>query len=128
MERNGTGGAPSTQEAPPAQKAVSVNQRTAADGSYHFSGLRPGTYSISETHPAGYRDGKDSVGSLGGTVSKDLFSSIALAPGAAGTDYDFGELPAPVPHGPPPAAPPGTPNTPVISKFFFLASTIWGWH
>jgi protocatechuate 3,4-dioxygenase beta subunit len=72
---------------------VSRTTTTAADGSYVFANLRPGAYGIKETQPAAYLDGKDSLGSLGGTVSNDLFSNIALSSGANGINYNFGELP-----------------------------------
>ena len=72
---------------------VSVTTTTAADGSYSFAGLRPGTYTITETSPAGYTDGKDTQGTPGtGTTGNDVFSSIALAGGVSGQNNDFGEL------------------------------------
>jgi uncharacterized repeat protein (TIGR01451 family) len=74
------------------QGPVSLSTTTAADGSYKFDNLRPGTYAIQETQPANYQDGADTIGSLGGTVGNDLFTNIALAQGNHGTDYDFGEI------------------------------------
>jgi protocatechuate 3,4-dioxygenase beta subunit len=71
---------------------VSLTTTTAADGSYQFAGLRPGVYSIQETQPAGYMDGKDTLGSLSGSAINDLFSSISVASGANGINYNFGEL------------------------------------
>jgi protocatechuate 3,4-dioxygenase beta subunit len=71
---------------------VQQTATTAADGSYQFTGLRPGTYTLTETQPAGYLDGKDAVGSLGGTLANDQVSAIALGVGASGVHYDFGEL------------------------------------
>lgn len=64
----------------------------ASQGGYAFGSLRPGVYTITETQPAGYADGKDTIGSLGGTVGNDIFSGVVLAPGAAGVNYNFGEL------------------------------------
>ena len=72
--------------------AVTATAVTAADGSYSFAGLRPGTYSITETPPAGYFDGKDALGSLGGTVGKDTFTGVAVATAASGVNYDFAEF------------------------------------
>ncbi len=72
---------------------VSLTTTTAADGSYIFNGLRPGTYSIKETQPAAYLDGKDTLGSLSGNVANDFFSNIVLANGSNGINYNFGELP-----------------------------------
>jgi hypothetical protein len=76
--------------------AVSLSTTTAEDGSYAFAGLVPGTYSVTQTQPEGWDDGKDSLGSEGGTLSNDLLSGINLLPGVDATNYNFGELlPAP---------------------------------
>jgi hypothetical protein len=64
---------------------------TDADGNYFFASLRPGTYTITETQPANYEDGSDSVGSLGGNVGNDLFTDIILRAGRNGVGYNFGE-------------------------------------
>jgi len=72
--------------------AVSVTTTTDAAGAYIFTDLRPGTYTVTETQPAGFLDGIDSVGSLGGTLGDDVISAIPVAPGDTGTGYDFGEL------------------------------------
>ena len=65
--------------------------KTASDGSYTFANLRPGTYAISEVQPSGYTDGSDQLGTLGGVVANDLFSSILVTSGASGKNYNFGE-------------------------------------
>ena len=52
-------------------KGVSVTTTTNADGSYSFTGLTPGTFTVTETQPAAYLDGKDALGSAGGTLSND---------------------------------------------------------
>ncbi|RMF95918.1 MAG: hypothetical protein D6741_11220, partial [Planctomycetota bacterium] len=67
---------------------------TSADGSWAFSGLFPGRYEVREDQPAGYLDGKDAAGSEGGTAINpgDAIVDIALASGAVGVNYDFGEL------------------------------------
>ena len=65
---------------------------TAADGSYQFNNLMPGSYSIQESQPSSYLDGKDTLGSLSGTQANDLFTSIPLNVGASGINYNFGEL------------------------------------
>ena len=72
---------------------------TAADGSYLFSDLAPGTYSVRETQPSAYTDGKEAVGTHGGVVTNDLISTVVLASGDAATAYDFFEIP-PVPAAP----------------------------
>jgi hypothetical protein len=65
-----------------------------ADGSYSFSGLAAGTYQVQETPPPQYVDGKDTVGSLGGTMTQtagqgDQFQ-VPIGSGQAGTAYNFG--------------------------------------
>lgn len=74
---------------------VNTSTTTDADGFYSFTGLRPGTYTLTEAQPGGYLDGKDTVGTPGGTTANDQFSAIALAAGVNGTENNFGErLPA----------------------------------
>lgn len=64
---------------------------TAANGTFSFRGMTPGTYRIIETHPQEYIDGRDRAGSAGGTVSNDIISNIVLGPNVAATGYQFGE-------------------------------------
>ncbi len=77
---------------------VSITVVTAADGSYSFSNLRPGTYTVTEpTQPAGTVNGITTPGSSGGvatapTTAISGISSIVLAPGAKATGNNFGEL------------------------------------
>ncbi len=71
--------------------AVSLTTTTNASGLYQFSTLRPGTYKLTETQPVGYMDGKDTIGSQGGTMANDVFSSIVLKSGTAGVNNNFGE-------------------------------------
>jgi len=73
-------------------RTFSLRTKTDASGLYEFSLLPPGTYSIIEKQPTGYRDGKESRGTRGGVVGPDRFNKIVLRAGARGTDYDFGEL------------------------------------
>jgi uncharacterized repeat protein (TIGR01451 family) len=78
---------------------------TAADGSYAFTGLpQSGTagYTISETQPAGFTDGKTTVRAGNpGTVAGgkpvaagglDVIAAVVLPARGALTDYDFGEI------------------------------------
>ena len=77
---------------------VSTTATTDVNGLYAFTNLRPGTYSVTETQPAGWNDGKDAVGTSGGTLANDAISAITLPSGVDATDYNFGELlPAPPP-------------------------------
>lgn len=83
---------------------VNLVTRSRADGTFRFSGLAGGTYDLTQTHPAGVLDGRETAGSSGGTVDNSGFdttpahnriAAIALAPGAQATGYLFGERPAP---------------------------------
>jgi len=76
--------------------------RTDAQGNYCFTGLMPGEYSVKQIQPAGFLDGKDSLGvvvSLDGSQSQqgeirynDKFSGVYLRAGDRGVNYNFGEL------------------------------------
>ncbi len=67
-------------------------------GNYAFdANLLPGTYRIVEAQPAGYLDGKETAGALGGAVDNSQDSNVigtiivaADAPDAGG--YDFAEI------------------------------------
>ena len=61
-------------------------------GSYVFHNLRPGTYTITQSQPAGYNDGRDTIGTLGGSAGNDVFSNIVINAGDKGFNYNFGEL------------------------------------
>lgn len=75
-----------------AGQPVSETTTTDANGDYSFTGLLSGTYTITETQPAGYGDGADTAGSTGGTVTNDVISEIVLAAGVASVDNDFAEV------------------------------------
>src|SRR5262249_26051072 len=67
---------------------------TSPDGSYRFTGLTAGTYTLTETQPLGVGDGKDTAGSLGGnTTVNDVISAINVGVGRNGINYNFGERP-----------------------------------
>lgn len=62
-------------------------------GYYTFTGLAPGVYGVEEVQPAGYLDGRDHVGSVGGQqVQNDQLIDINLGSGVAAVHYDFCEL------------------------------------
>jgi uncharacterized repeat protein (TIGR01451 family) len=80
--------------------AVSATTTTAADGSYSFTGLRPGTYTVTEpTQPAGTVNGITTAGSAGGTATPvatlpSVISAIPLVTsGALSTGNNFAEIP-----------------------------------
>jgi hypothetical protein len=71
---------------------VSQTTQTGADGSYSFTGLRPGTYDLAETPPAGDFNGATTAGSQGGTAGVNTITGITLLPQMAGVNNDFGVL------------------------------------
>jgi uncharacterized repeat protein (TIGR01451 family) len=75
--------------------AVNKTTTTDATGAFSFAQLAAGTYSLTETNPANYQDGKDTVGTVAAnTATKNKFADIQLASGVAATNYLFGEMPA----------------------------------
>ena len=78
--------------------AVSRSTVTAADGSYSFGNLRPGSYALTEPlQPAGTVNGITSPGTQGGTATgpattPSAISAISLAAGAQSTANNFGEI------------------------------------
>jgi len=81
-----------------ASGSVVSTTQTGDDGSYTFSRVLPGTYSIRETQPTSFLDGLDSPGTIDGTVigstanPGDLISGVVLRQGQRGVEYNFGEL------------------------------------
>jgi fimbrial isopeptide formation D2 family protein/uncharacterized repeat protein (TIGR01451 family) len=84
---------------------------TLADGSYRFGPIPAGAYTVVETQPpsvfaaglAGFYDGLDTVGTVGGLVRgtqpvKNALA-VALGVGEAGVEYNFGENPPGDPFG-----------------------------
>jgi uncharacterized repeat protein (TIGR01451 family) len=72
---------------------VNVAVVTDGNGDWLFTAVRVGTYTITETQPAGFLDGKDAVGAQGGTPGNDVVSGITIGEGNPGPGYNFGELP-----------------------------------
>ncbi|MFZ2451845.1 MAG: SdrD B-like domain-containing protein [Methylovulum miyakonense] len=73
--------------------AVMRTEVTDGNGDYHFTGLRSGTYQLTESQPDGYLDGQDTAGSTGGdTAANDQISAIVLDVGGNGIGNNFGEL------------------------------------
>jgi len=63
-------------------------------GEYLFDGLRAGTYTIAEVQPGTHLDGKETIGTQGGTTGSDQFSvNLPTGTETNGTGNNFGELP-----------------------------------
>lgn len=79
-----------------ADGSVVAETVSARDGSYEFDNLTPGFYTVREIQPDGYVDGKDALGSVGGSSSgnqaNDVFRRVQLGSGQRGVNYDFGEI------------------------------------
>ena len=99
-------------------QSINVATLTDANGAYAFGMLRPGTYAITETHPAGLVDGQDTIGSQGGLVAQDRLYNIELASGINGVNNNFAETLAPEHDIPVPPPPP--PDDPIFSKQWFI--------
>jgi len=68
--------------------------QTDINGEFHFTGLAPGVYGLSEEQPIAYLDGDEDVGSAGGLViDNDLMIDIDLGSGVNAIDYHFCEVP-----------------------------------
>ena len=74
------------------QGPTNATATTDANGFYQFQNLRPGNYALTETNTSTYVDGKDSIGSQGGTVATDNFSNIILGAGVLGVNNNFAEV------------------------------------
>jgi MYXO-CTERM domain-containing protein len=72
---------------------VSLTTWTNKYGDYLFADLSPGKYSVTETQPLKFIEGKaNEVGSAGGVaLSSDRFVEIGLAARVAAVNYNFGE-------------------------------------
>jgi len=81
----------------PAQSCVVL---TGSNGNYLFPDIPAGTYTLTETQPSDYLDGRENPGSPAGGVNNGSFgagvatnqiSAITLGPGQVGSGYTFGE-------------------------------------
>jgi uncharacterized repeat protein (TIGR01451 family) len=76
----------------------SVNQTTTTDsaGEYAFTNLHPGTYTITQTQPLGFRSASTNPGSAGGTASNNVISGVTITSAQTATSNNFGEIPNPL--------------------------------
>ena len=98
--------------------AVNLPTTTAPDGSYLFANLQPSGgagYTITETQPVDYDDGKDTIGTPGGNTDiNDVFYAVVLGSAVDGEYNNFGELEPPPPAPPVATSPVGTGDTATI--------------
>ncbi len=78
--------------------AVSISEPVGANGTYSFTGLVPGTYTVTDSNiPAGYTPVASNVGTVGGTAdgtstSSTVLGGISLAGGQSSINDDFGDI------------------------------------
>jgi fimbrial isopeptide formation D2 family protein len=83
---------------------VAGTTTSAADGTYTFANVLAGTYSVVETQPAAYVDGKETAGPAGGTVptttgntaASNTISAIPVGAGVDNAGYLFGDRGTPI--------------------------------
>lgn len=73
--------------------AVDRTVQTDTDGVARFVDLLAGSYALTQTQPAGFVDGAETLGDAGGAaIANDAFTTISMAAGQNGQGYLFGEL------------------------------------
>ncbi len=72
---------------------VDLTALTGTDGGYSFPSLVGGTYTLTQIQPAGFLDGAETVGTVGGdSTVNDVISGVVLPRDFGGFGYDFGEI------------------------------------
>jgi SdrD B-like domain len=74
-------------------QSVNAAFTTDSTGLFSFTGLLPGTYTIYVNAPFGFLPEMANAGSLGGTPAVTTTLNIVVLNGAAGTGYNFAEIP-----------------------------------
>lgn len=72
---------------------VNLRTITGIDGSYRFTNLPTGNYTVTETQPAAFLDGIDSHNgtTIGGESEHDQFANVQLPGGQNTSGFNFGE-------------------------------------
>jgi hypothetical protein len=73
-------------------QTVSMTTFTDQNGSFQFSNLSPGTYSINEQLPPNLYNDLNTVGTAGGVSSPNQFTGITLNSGINANGYTFSDL------------------------------------
>ncbi|HMP60828.1 MAG TPA: SdrD B-like domain-containing protein, partial [Gemmatales bacterium] len=73
-------------------QSVNRTLQTGADGTFNFTGLLAGTYTLTQTQPANFDDGIITAGTAGGTVGPNVIVGIGLGSGVNATGYLFAEI------------------------------------
>ena len=71
------------------QQRATVTVTTSSTGTYAFTGLRPGTYTVTEQQPAAYGTGTATAGDGGGRDGTNAVTDVVLSPGETATGYVF---------------------------------------
>src|SRR5205807_102222 len=71
---------------------VNTTTTTSSSGTYSFTNLRPGAYTVTETLPPSTVGGTDTAGSGGGTPGTNQVSNIIVTSGTTDTGYTFADL------------------------------------
>jgi len=74
---------------------VNLSTTTDSNGAYSFTGILASDsngYTVTETQPTAWADGKDTVGNAGGTAGNDAIHGILIGSSTRANDYNFGEL------------------------------------
>ena len=74
-------------------QSVMQSINTNSSGAYQFANLRPGTYQLTETLPAGYTFGADMIGTPGGTGTPGMIANVTLPPNFCGMNNNFQLIP-----------------------------------
>ena len=68
---------------------VSLTTVSGLGGSYSFTPLRSGSYTVTQVTPTGYTASSAKTGNLGGMVMSSSMMSVSLASNEQGVQYDF---------------------------------------